>query len=82
MPKFRRLSGQAVIRILEQFGFAFERQKGSHVHLYRNVNNQKQKIIVPVHGKQEVKTGTLNGIYNIACKYIPEEEIRPHFYTD
>lgn len=83
MPeKLRPLSGKEVIRIFQNFGFEFDRQKGSHVHLKRVVNKQKQKIVVPVHGKKSIKPGTLKSIYKKGCEYIPEEDLKSHFYTD
>ena len=40
----------------------------------------KQTISVPRH--RELVTKTMYSIYKQACKYIPEEDIHPHFYTD
>jgi hypothetical protein len=30
----------------------------------------------------EVDRGTLHAIYRQALRFIPEEQLRPHFYTD
>ncbi len=51
MPKLRRLSGEEIVRIFEKFGFAIVAIKGSHYKLRRIVDNQKQTLHVPVHGK-------------------------------
>jgi predicted RNA binding protein YcfA (HicA-like mRNA interferase family) len=82
MPRLRRLSGAEVIRILEDFGFEIISVKGSHHKLRRVINQQKQTLHIPVHGSRPMPTGTLRSIYKQACAYIPEEELRPHFYTD
>ena len=56
MPKLPVLSGAAVIKALEQLGFAQVRQRGSHVVLRRG----SAGTAVPLH--REVKSGTLAGI--------------------
>ena len=40
----------------------------------------KQNISVPRH--RELVTKTLFDIYKQACRFIPEEELKPYFYTD
>ena len=82
MPKLRRLSGKEVIKILQGFGFEIFSQKGSHIRLQRIVKGQEQRLLVAVHGSKTLKPGTLKSIYRDACRFIPEEELRPHFYTD
>ena len=79
MPKLKVLSGKKVIKILSQFGFETVSQKGSHVKLRRVLHNgTKQTLTIPHH--EELDRGTLKAIYRQALKYIPEEELRPHFY--
>ena len=56
MPKLPVLSGQKLVRLLEQVGFKQVRQRGSHV-IVRRAN---AGCVVPLH--KEVKTGTLAGI--------------------
>ena len=80
MPKPRRLSGSDVIQIFEQFGFAVENQRGSHVKLVRFERSGKQVLIISSH--KEMKTGTIVGIFKQATRYIPESELRKYFYTD
>lgn len=82
MPRLRSLSGAAIIRILEGFGFEVIGIKGSHHKLRRVVDEQKQTLHVPVHGKKPIAPGTLRSIYKQASAYIPEEDLNPHFYTD
>ncbi len=82
MPKLRRMSGNEIIRILQGFGFEIFSQKGSHVRLQRIVNGEEQRLLVAAHGSKTLKPGTLKSIYRDACRFIPEEDLRPHFYTD
>lgn len=79
MPKPRRLSGPEVVAILERFGFTIERKRGSHAKLVRSSGGERQVLIVPMH--EELKTGTIVGIFRQGTRYISEEELRPHFYT-
>ncbi len=80
MPKLRRLSGAQVAAILQIFGFAITGQKGSHVKLARISGGIKQILTIPNH--KEIDTGTLRAIYRQALAYIPEAELRNHFYTE
>lgn len=80
MPKPRRLSGSDVIGIFEQFGFAVESQRGSHVKLSRFEHDTKQVLLISNH--KELKTGAVVGIFRQAARYISESELRRHFYSD
>ncbi|MCX6790017.1 MAG: type II toxin-antitoxin system HicA family toxin [Candidatus Kaiserbacteria bacterium] len=79
MPKPRRLSGIEVIHIFEQFGFIVEGQRGSHMKLSRIEGGERQVLIVSNH--KELKTGSVIGIFRQASRYIPESELRKHFYS-
>lgn len=87
MPKLRRLNGQQVVRILEELGFKVIRIRGSH-HVMRRVVKTKtgkeetQTVNVPVHGSKQLGAGMLKRLYRDATRYIPEEELKSHFYTD
>jgi predicted RNA binding protein YcfA (HicA-like mRNA interferase family) len=81
MPKLRRLSGTEVIAILARFGFASHSQRGSHVKLRRELpDGSVQTLTVPAH--PELDTGTCRAIFRQAARYIPEESLRPYFYSD
>ena len=82
MPKLRRLSGKQVVAVLESFGFEVARIRGSHHHLKRAVEGVGQNINVPVHGTKPLPIGTLRSIYRHAKVYIPEDDLKPHFYAD
>jgi len=79
MPKLRSLNGKEVVRIFSQFGFEIASQRGSHVKLRRVLpDGTKQTLTIPMH--EELDKGTIRAIFRQALRYIPEEELRPHFY--
>jgi predicted RNA binding protein YcfA (HicA-like mRNA interferase family) len=81
MPKLRVLSGQDVIRILSLFGFVVVSQRGSHVKLRRiHSASVQQTLTIPNH--KELDRGTLVAIYRQALRYVPEMELRSHFYSE
>ena len=53
-------SPQHLIKLLEKNGFIFKRSNGSHQIFYNASANIT--VIVPVHGKKDVKKGTLLAI--------------------
>jgi predicted RNA binding protein YcfA (HicA-like mRNA interferase family) len=59
-PKTPRINGSKLIRALEKLGFAVKRQKGSHVHLFRESDGRR--TTVPVHGSKDIPIGTLKAI--------------------
>jgi predicted RNA binding protein YcfA (HicA-like mRNA interferase family) len=82
MPKLRRLTLRDVIRIFEHFGFSVYSQKGSHIRLERILpDGQRQRLLVAGHGSKDIKIGTLHGIFRKACEFIPEDDLKPYFYT-
>ncbi|MGH2355293.1 MAG: type II toxin-antitoxin system HicA family toxin [Chloroflexota bacterium] len=69
-----------MIGILSGFGFVPLAGRGSHVKLRRVASSgAKQTLTVPRH--RELDTGTLQAIFRQASRFIPEDELRPHFYT-
>ena len=81
MPKLKRLSGDEVIAILGQFHFTIHTQRGSHVKLSRtSLSGNRQILTVPRH--RELDIGTLQAIFRQACRYAPEEQLRPLFYSE
>ena len=80
MPNLRRMSGRDAIAVFQTFGFQVFSQKGSHVKLRRiGPGGEKQTLTVPDH--RELDTGTLRAIVRQATRYIPQDALRPHFYT-
>lgn len=81
MPKLKRLSGSEVIKIFASLGFEQVAQRGSHVKLRRVLpDGTRQTLTIPVH--DELDTGTSRAIYRQALRYIPENELQPHFYSE
>ncbi|HEX9654089.1 MAG TPA: type II toxin-antitoxin system HicA family toxin [bacterium] len=79
MPKLQRLSGPDVVRILEKFGFTVFSQRGSHIKLRRvSERGEKQTLTIPNHS--QLDTGTCKAIFRQAVRYVPEDDLRPHFY--
>ena len=58
MGKLPRISGKEMVRFLERQHFIVRRVTGSH-HVMRNGELQ---TVVPVHGNQDLRMGTLRGI--------------------
>ena len=79
MPKLRNLSGEDVAAILSRYGFLKVSQKGSHMKLKRLVADAAQTLTIPAH--RELDTGTLRAILRQASRFIPEQELQPHFYS-
>lgn len=82
MPRLRKLSGADVITVLQGFGFEVIKVEGSHHKLRRVVGEKRQTLHIPVHGSKPLAVGMLSAIYKQARAYIPEEELRSHFYSD
>jgi len=56
------LSGKELVKILSKIGFAFQRQKGSHLVLRRE--SPSARVVVPNH--RNLRVGTLRTILNEA----------------
>jgi len=81
MPKLRRLSGAEVIAILGRFDFSVHSQRGSHVKLRRvSADSTVQTLTIPAH--PELDTGTCRAIFRQATRFVPDNELRMHFYPD
>jgi predicted RNA binding protein YcfA (HicA-like mRNA interferase family) len=80
MPRLKVLSGDDVVSILSGFGFAVEAQRGSHAKLRRVLaDGTRQTLTIPIH--QELDRGTLKAIYRHSSHYIPESDLKQHFYS-
>ncbi len=56
--KLPQISGEVCIKALKRAGFYIDRQKGSHVILFRD--NPKTRVVIPAH--RVLKKGTLHRI--------------------
>jgi len=80
MPKLKVLSGNDIVKILSSFGFEIEAQRGSHAKLRRLLaGGTRQTLTIPLH--EELDKGTMKAIYRQAGRYIPEDQLYPHFYA-
>ena len=59
MPKITPINPYKLIKILGKIGFKPIRQKGSHVIL---MNEQRVRIVVPVHPGKKLKPGLIRTI--------------------
>lgn len=80
MPKLKVLSGSDLIKLFESFGFSIVSQKGSHVKIIRIQSGERQVLVFPNH--KEIDKGTLRAIYRQSSKYISENELNKHFYSE
>ena len=81
MPKLRTLSGNDLLRIFSQFGFAKYSQRGSHVKLRRVLSDgTRQTLTIVAH--KEVDKGTLQAIFRQALRFIAESDLAPYFFAD
>ena len=84
MPRLKRLTSREILRLLGGFGFEVASMRGSHAKLVRvplgGKSGQREILVVPVRGQMAL--GTVHAIYRQASRFIPEDELRPGFYSD
>ncbi len=81
MQRLKTLSGENIIKIFISLGFEVASQRGSHIKLRRVTSDGvKQTLTIPQH--PELDRGTLSAIYRQALRYVSENELHPHFYTN
>jgi predicted RNA binding protein YcfA (HicA-like mRNA interferase family) len=73
------LSGSEVIGILENFGFVVVGGR-KHVKMRRIGPSSVETLTVPNHAS--IAKGLLRTIFTQAGAYIPQSELRPHFYNE
>ena len=73
------LSGDDVVSILADFGFVAVGGK-KNIKLRRNTTDGAQTLVVPAHSP--IAKGTLRVIYSQALRYVPQEQLRSHFYNE
>ncbi len=74
-PKLPIISGEELIRVLEKFGYARVRQKGSHVRLRHPSEPRRKPLTIPLH--RTIAFGTLKKILRDA--QITVEELIARF---
>lgn len=81
MTKLRQCSGREVLKALNSFGFQVVKTSGSHAKLRRVLpTGESQILTVPVH--KSLSPGTMHAIFRQACRYIPEADLKPWFFTE
>lgn len=79
-PRLRRLSARQVLAVLGSFGFEVVATRGSHAKLRREGPGGVREILtVPLH--RELAPGTLRAIFRQAARFVPEDELTPHFFA-
>lgn len=59
MSNLPSIKAKDFIRVIENLGFYFDRQKGSHA-IYKNTDGLR--VVVPIHSGKDIKLGTLMGM--------------------
>ena len=78
-PRLKRLSAREVVSILKGFGFEVVATRGSHAKLRRVTDSgERQTHTLPLH--KDLDIGTIQAIYRQATKFVPESDLRNHFY--
>ncbi len=81
MPRLKRLTSRAVVRIFRRFGFEVVSTRGSHAKLVRmTASGERQVLTVPMH--TELAPGTLRAIYRQASRFVASAELRRAFYSE
>lgn len=73
-PRLPVVTAKEVVRVATRVGFVFDRQKGSHAVYFRE--QDKARIIVPIHAGKTLKPKTLAGI--IEDMGLTVEEFQSH----
>jgi predicted RNA binding protein YcfA (HicA-like mRNA interferase family) len=60
VPRLPRVSGKALVKVLQRSGFVLSHVRGSHHYLRRP--GQDKLVTVPVHGNRDLPMGTLKSI--------------------
>lgn len=79
MSGLKQLSGRDVLKAFAAFDFRVMSIKGSHAKCVESFRTQKQTLTVPLH--EALAAGTLQAIYRQALRYIPDEELKPWFFS-
>ena len=72
------LSGSDVVDIFADFGFVVVGGT-KHIKLRRIRLTEVETLVIPDH--DPIARGTLRAIFAQASHYIPQSELRPHFYN-
>jgi predicted RNA binding protein YcfA (HicA-like mRNA interferase family) len=73
------LTGEDLVAIFQRFGFVIV-GGSKHVKLRRTTPAGHETLVIPRH--DPIAKGTLRAILLQAAHYIPQSELRPHFYNE
>ena len=80
MSGLKQLSGRDLLRIFAAFEFRVLSIQGSHAKLRRVLSDgQRQTLTVPLH--KVLAPGTLRAIFRQALRFIPEDDLKPWFFS-
>jgi len=68
MPKLPVVSYKQLIKLLKQYGYEIDHQRGSHIRLKKQLPSGHHSITVPAH--KEIAKGTLNDILDKVSHYV------------
>jgi len=69
MPKIPRdISGRELVKLLQKYGYSFDRECGSHIRLISLYKKKEHKITIPDH--KSIKIGTLSAILKDIAEYL------------
>lgn len=68
MPKLPVVSYKQLIKLLKQYGYEIDHQRGSHIRLKKQLPSGHHSITIPAH--KEIAKGTLNDILDKASHYV------------
>ncbi len=60
----KQVSGRELARLVQQRGWQLARINGSH-HIF-TMAGRRERIVIPIHGNQPLKTGLLRALMKIA----------------
>lgn len=60
----KQVSGRDLARIVQRKGWSLARIQGSH-HIF-TMAGRRERLVIPVHGNQPLKTGLLHSLMKIA----------------
>jgi hypothetical protein len=73
------LSGEDLVAIFSRFGFVVV-GGSKHLKLRRSSPVSDETLVIPNH--DPIAKGTLRAIFSQASHYIPQSQLRPHFYNE
>ena len=60
----KQVSGKRLAKLVAQRGWQLSRVKGSH-HIF-TMPGRRERLVIPVHGNQPLKTGLLHALLKLA----------------